>query len=107
VQVEVLKRWRQIATKGVTHEGVDPDEARAVVDVLIISMKGLSAALQNTCVWSLAHSRPSPFLVDFAANALLSRSALVRITAAVRSRLLRRVLRFLCTTRRAALLRLC
>lgn len=48
VQVEVLKRWRQVATKGVMHEGVDPAKAEAIVDVLIISMKGLSAALQNT-----------------------------------------------------------
>jgi phosphoenolpyruvate carboxylase len=48
VQVEVLRRWRCIATRGVTHEGVDPEDAKAITDVLIISMKGLSAALQNT-----------------------------------------------------------
>lgn len=48
VQVEVLKRWREIATKGVLHDGVSEADGKAVVDVLIVSMKGLSAALQNT-----------------------------------------------------------
>ncbi|PXF44206.1 Phosphoenolpyruvate carboxylase [Gracilariopsis chorda] len=47
-QVELLKRWRSITVKGVVKEGVDPDEGSALVDALIISMKGLSSALQNT-----------------------------------------------------------
>lgn len=47
-QVEILKRWRAISTKGVVNEGVDSAEGEALVDALIISMKGLSAALQNT-----------------------------------------------------------
>jgi phosphoenolpyruvate carboxylase len=48
VQVEILKRWRIIAVKGVVKENVDPGEAKEVVDTLIISMKALSSALQNT-----------------------------------------------------------
>lgn len=47
-QVELLKRWRAISEKGVVKEGVPKKESLAVVDALIISMKGLSAALQNT-----------------------------------------------------------
>lgn len=47
-QVELLKRWRSISVKGVVKEGVDPAEGEALVDALIISMKGLSSALQNT-----------------------------------------------------------
>lgn len=48
VQVEVMKRWRQISTKGVVAADVDKKEADATIDALIISMKALSAALQNT-----------------------------------------------------------
>jgi phosphoenolpyruvate carboxylase len=48
VQVEVLKRWRTISVKGVVKDNVDPNDAKEVVDTLIVSMKALSAALQNT-----------------------------------------------------------
>lgn len=48
VQVEVMKRWRLISTKGVISKDADPAEAKKIVDALIISMKALSAALQNT-----------------------------------------------------------
>lgn len=48
VQVELLKRWRAISEKGVVKEGVDEEMSRKVVDAVIISMKGLSSALQNT-----------------------------------------------------------
>lgn len=47
-QVEILKRWRSITVKGVIKEGVDQKESQQLVDALIISMKGLSSALQNT-----------------------------------------------------------
>lgn len=47
-QVELLKRWRSISEKGVLKEGVSEEASRTVVDALIISMKGLSSALQNT-----------------------------------------------------------
>nr|AIT70075.1 phosphoenolpyruvate carboxylase [Melanothamnus japonicus] len=47
-QVELLKRWRSISEKGVLNEGVSEEKGRTVVDALIISMKGLSSALQNT-----------------------------------------------------------
>ena len=47
-QVELLKRWRAITVKGVPKEDVAKEESTAVVDALVISMKGLSAALQNT-----------------------------------------------------------
>lgn len=47
-QVELLKRWRAISEKGVVKKGVGPVEGEALVDALIISMKGLSSALQNT-----------------------------------------------------------
>lgn len=47
-QVELLKRWRACSVKGVPKEGVDKKQAALLVDALIISMKGLSSALQNT-----------------------------------------------------------
>lgn len=47
-QVELLKRWRSISVKGVVKEGVEPEEGKLLVDALVISMKGLSSALQNT-----------------------------------------------------------
>nr|AIT70063.1 phosphoenolpyruvate carboxylase [Dumontia simplex] len=47
-QVVLLKRWRSITVKGQVKEGVDPEESKKLVDALIISMKGLSSALQNT-----------------------------------------------------------
>nr|AIT70062.1 phosphoenolpyruvate carboxylase [Gracilaria chouae] len=47
-QVELLKRWRSVTVKGVVKEGVAAEEGAALVDALIISMKGLSSALQNT-----------------------------------------------------------
>jgi phosphoenolpyruvate carboxylase len=43
VQVEVLKRWRVISTKGVVAPDADPAEAKAIIDALIISMKALSS----------------------------------------------------------------
>lgn len=49
VQVELLKRWRDISVNGVPkpeHQG--KKETSTVVDALIISMKALSAGLQNT-----------------------------------------------------------
>nr|AIT70071.1 phosphoenolpyruvate carboxylase [Grateloupia turuturu] len=47
-QVELLKRWRSMSVKGAVKDGVSPEEAGTCVDALIISMKGLSSALQNT-----------------------------------------------------------
>lgn len=48
VQVEVLKRWRTLSEKGKPLPDANPREAKYVSDALIISMKALSAALQNT-----------------------------------------------------------
>lgn len=47
-QVELLKRWRSVTVKGQLKDGVDPQQGKEIVDALIISMKGLSSALQNT-----------------------------------------------------------
>lgn len=47
-QVEILKRWRSISVKGEVNEDVDPEMAQKIIDSLIVSMKGLSSALQNT-----------------------------------------------------------
>lgn len=47
-QVELLKRWRAITVKGVVKEGVEREGWEPLVDALVISMKGLSSALQNT-----------------------------------------------------------
>lgn len=49
VQVELLKRWRTISDKGIVHkEHAGQEETNTLVDALIISMKALSAGLQNT-----------------------------------------------------------
>lgn len=48
VQVELLKRWRAITEKGVPKDGVNEKDASRISTALIISMKGLSSALQNT-----------------------------------------------------------
>lgn len=49
VQVELLRRWRSISEKGVVANGMaDAPETKTLVDALIISMKALSAGLQNT-----------------------------------------------------------
>lgn len=49
VQVEILKRWRTISDDGVIRpEHREKDETNTLIDALIISMKGLSAGLQNT-----------------------------------------------------------
>lgn len=48
VQVELLKRWRAITEKGVPKDGVSEKDATRISTALIISMKGLSSALQNT-----------------------------------------------------------
>nr|AIT70074.1 phosphoenolpyruvate carboxylase [Mazzaella japonica] len=47
-QVELLKRWRSVSVKGVVKPEVDQLKANQLVDALVISMKGLSSALQNT-----------------------------------------------------------
>lgn len=48
VQVELLKRWRAITEKGVPKDGVNEKDVTRISTALIISMKGLSSALQNT-----------------------------------------------------------
>lgn len=47
-QVELLKRWRKITVKGEMKDGASEKEFKEIGDALIISMKGLSSALQNT-----------------------------------------------------------
>lgn len=48
IEVEALKRWRSISKKGALMEGQSKEEARVLVDALIISMKAIAAGMQNT-----------------------------------------------------------